>query len=637
MKTGCRCGGHGGRPAARRPTFPRAGRPATEHPRAHHATHSARPPGAGKGTQAAFIKEAFGIPQISTGDMLRAAVKAGTPLGLAAKKVMDSGALVSDDIIIGLVKERLKEPDCAKGYLFDGFPRTIPQAQAMRDSDVALDYVLEIDVPRRGDHRAHERPPRARRVGAHLSRQVQSAEGRRQGRRHRRGPDPARRRPRGDGEEAPRGLPGADAAAVDYYAKWAARRRSARPEVSQGRRARRASRACATPASPRCAASAGRRAGAAGAGGPAHVAAGQRGGAKHGAALARGRAGVDRRAGRRDRRGGARRRVRRLAPAAARACGPHAIRFVPSSHRLPRAAAANAGLDAPRVRWITSSTTTTSSSPTISSGLLAAARQAPQARVITSYAKGVFADGHVEWYRPAVLARAALRAQLRPPLLDDLRARARRGRLPLRRTSRSSRTGTSCCSLRSTRASASFRWHRSSGMRMRATPGAQRREPRRGGLRPHRDRVYAKWAAARTTRSRAHRAAAGAARRARASRRLAAADALCARGARCSPNDPWALPSLRTILRAAGRPADARNVQTLAAAVRPQDAGSSTICALPIAPAATSTRRAATRARRRRWTRPCGGASAARRTRLIRRPGSRARPTAPSDLRNIEP
>jgi adenylate kinase len=105
------------------------------------------PPGAGKGTQAAFIKEKFGIPQISTGDMLRAAVKAGTPLGLAAKKVMDSGALVSDDIIIGLVKERLKEPDCKGGYLFDGFPRTIPQADAMKTAGVALDYVLEIDVP----------------------------------------------------------------------------------------------------------------------------------------------------------------------------------------------------------------------------------------------------------------------------------------------------------------------------------------------------------------------------------------------------------------------------------------------------------------------------------------------------------
>ena len=105
------------------------------------------PPGAGKGTQATFIKEKFGIPQISTGDMLRAAVKAGTPLGIAAKKVMDSGALVSDDIIIGLVKERLKEPDCAKGYLFDGFPRTIPQADAMKAAGVALDYVLEIDVP----------------------------------------------------------------------------------------------------------------------------------------------------------------------------------------------------------------------------------------------------------------------------------------------------------------------------------------------------------------------------------------------------------------------------------------------------------------------------------------------------------
>ena len=104
-------------------------------------------PGAGKGTQAAFICQRFGIPQISTGDMLRAAVKAGTPLGLAAKKVMDSGALVSDDIIIGLVKERIAQPDCAKGFLFDGFPRTIPQADAMKAAGVNLDYVLEIDVP----------------------------------------------------------------------------------------------------------------------------------------------------------------------------------------------------------------------------------------------------------------------------------------------------------------------------------------------------------------------------------------------------------------------------------------------------------------------------------------------------------
>ncbi len=104
-------------------------------------------PGAGKGTQATFIKEKFGIPQISTGDMLRAAVKAGTPLGLAAKQVMDSGGLVSDDIIIGLVKDRLRDPDCASGYLFDGFPRTIPQAEAMKDAGVTIDYVLEIDVP----------------------------------------------------------------------------------------------------------------------------------------------------------------------------------------------------------------------------------------------------------------------------------------------------------------------------------------------------------------------------------------------------------------------------------------------------------------------------------------------------------
>lgn len=104
-------------------------------------------PGAGKGTQATFLKERFGIPQISTGDMLRAAVKAGTPLGLEAKKVMDSGGLVSDDIIIGLVKDRLAQPDCAKGYLFDGFPRTIPQADALKAAGVALDFVVEFDVP----------------------------------------------------------------------------------------------------------------------------------------------------------------------------------------------------------------------------------------------------------------------------------------------------------------------------------------------------------------------------------------------------------------------------------------------------------------------------------------------------------
>jgi adenylate kinase len=104
-------------------------------------------PGAGKGTQAAFLCQKYGIPQISTGDMLRAAVKAGTPLGLAAKKVMDSGALVSDDIILGLVKERLAQPDCVNGFLFDGFPRTIPQADAMKNAGVKLDCVLEIDVP----------------------------------------------------------------------------------------------------------------------------------------------------------------------------------------------------------------------------------------------------------------------------------------------------------------------------------------------------------------------------------------------------------------------------------------------------------------------------------------------------------
>jgi adenylate kinase len=104
-------------------------------------------PGAGKGTQATYICQKYGIPQISTGDMLRAAVKAGTALGVAAKKIMDSGALVSDEIIIGLVKERIAQPDCAKGFLFDGFPRTIPQAEAMKAAGVKLDYVLEIDVP----------------------------------------------------------------------------------------------------------------------------------------------------------------------------------------------------------------------------------------------------------------------------------------------------------------------------------------------------------------------------------------------------------------------------------------------------------------------------------------------------------
>ena len=104
-------------------------------------------PGAGKGTQANFIKEKYNIPQISTGDMLRAAIKAGSELGVAAKKVMDAGGLVSDDIIIGLVQERLQQPDCSNGYLFDGFPRTVAQADSMKDNGVAVDYVLEIDVP----------------------------------------------------------------------------------------------------------------------------------------------------------------------------------------------------------------------------------------------------------------------------------------------------------------------------------------------------------------------------------------------------------------------------------------------------------------------------------------------------------
>jgi len=118
-------------------------------------------PGAGKGTQANFIKEKYTIPQISTGDMLRAAVKAGTPLGIEAKKVMDAGGLVSDEIILGLVKERIKEPDCSNGFLFDGFPRTIPQADALKEQGVEVDAVVEIDVDdneivkRMGGRRVH--------------------------------------------------------------------------------------------------------------------------------------------------------------------------------------------------------------------------------------------------------------------------------------------------------------------------------------------------------------------------------------------------------------------------------------------------------------------------------------------------
>src|SRR5690606_13385807 len=104
-------------------------------------------PGAGKGTQAAFLRERYGIPQISTGDMLRAAVKAGTPLGLEAKKVMDAGGLMPDDIIIGLVQDRLKQPDCAAAYVSDGFPRTIPQAGALKQAGVRIDFVVEVDVP----------------------------------------------------------------------------------------------------------------------------------------------------------------------------------------------------------------------------------------------------------------------------------------------------------------------------------------------------------------------------------------------------------------------------------------------------------------------------------------------------------
>ncbi len=197
------------------------------------------PPGAGKGTQANFIKDHYGIPQISTGDMLRAAVKAGTPLGLAAKKVMDAGQLVSDDIIIGLVKERLKQADCGAGYLFDGFPRTVPQADALKQAGVAVDVVLEIAVP---DSDIIERMS-GRRVhvasGPHLPPQVQPAQGARQGRRHRRAADPARRRQGRRRGQAPRGLPRAD------QRRSSATTRTGPPRASPARRATARSRAWA--------------------------------------------------------------------------------------------------------------------------------------------------------------------------------------------------------------------------------------------------------------------------------------------------------------------------------------------------------------------------------------------------------
>jgi adenylate kinase len=180
------------------------------------------PPGAGKGTQAQFITERFGIPQISTGDMLRAAIKAGTPLGLAAKKVMDAGQLVSDEIVIGLVKERLAQADCARGYLFDGFPRTIPQAEAMKGAGVAIDYVLEIDVPdaeivtRMGGRRVHLASGRT----YHVKFKPPKAEGR----------DDATGEPlvqrEDDREETVRKrlevYHAQTQVLVDYYAKWAA-------------------------------------------------------------------------------------------------------------------------------------------------------------------------------------------------------------------------------------------------------------------------------------------------------------------------------------------------------------------------------------------------------------------------------
>ena len=191
-------------------------------------------PGAGKGTQAAFICQKYGIPQISTGDMLRAAVKAGTPLGLQAKGVMESGGLVSDELIINLVKERIAQPDCASGFLFDGFPRTIPQAEAMKAAGVKLDYVLEIDVPfdaiieRMSGHRSHRRaattsvqPPK---VG--------------QGRRHRRTAGAARRRQGRNRAQAPGRLQPADAPAGRLLRRLGPARARRRAQVPPDQRHR---------------------------------------------------------------------------------------------------------------------------------------------------------------------------------------------------------------------------------------------------------------------------------------------------------------------------------------------------------------------------------------------------------------
>ena len=583
------------------------------------------PPGAGKGTQATFIKEAFGIPQISTGDMLRAAVKAGTPLGLAAKKVMDSGKLVSDDIIIGLVRDRLREPDCANGYLFDGFPRTIPQAQAMRDAGVRDRLRARDRRARRGDHRADERAPHARRLRAHVSRQVQSAEGARQGRRDRRGPDPARRRSRGNGAQAPRGLPGADAAArrllreMGRGAAIRARRSTARSTACSR------SRRCATPRWPRSRADrqARHRIGR----DRRRRAAGQRHRPQHGACDARRRARLDRCATRCRCRGPGRRGLRCVASGACRKSADRIrLRLVASEQPLPRAAAANAGLDAATGTWITFLDDDDRFEPDHLAGLLAAARDAPQARVITSYAKvGVSRRPRRMVGQPFSLAQLYERNFIHLSSAIFARELVDR-RLPLRRVARGPRgLGVHAAA----RAAGRIPFRAAALVpvecRQRRFGRGRRVEPRRGEVRARTATASTRNGGRRTTRWRRERSRCSSGRSslpapAGSPSRRAVPQVLA-----ISVNDPWALNLRAMLLRQAGRLDDARAAQAHAVAVRPLDGGF--VYNLALLDRAAGDLEAARRHARQAqysWSRDfAAGACAGRRTRLKCRSRSR--------------